>query len=195
MKIAIDVDDVLADFSTEFIKFQKKKYDLDLEPIKDELYSAGWVDNSGLSRKEGYRRIIEFVESDVTKNLKTINGSQEAVKKLKEKFNLIALTGRPASAGESTRIWLNKNFPEIFSDFLITDMHMISGNKKDKGEMCIENGIKLLIDDLPQYCLECASADVPTFLFNQPHNQYFDDQEYPEITRVSSWDAIVNKLI
>jgi 5'(3')-deoxyribonucleotidase len=195
MKIAIDIDDVLADFSTEFIKFQKKKYSLDLEPIKDELYGVGWIDSSGLSRKEGYRRIIEFVGGDITKNLKRIKGSQKAVIKLKEKFNLVALTGRPASAKDVTKTWLNKNFPDIFSNLLITDMHMISDDKKDKGEICIENGLKLLIDDLPQYCLECASVDVPTLLFDQPHNQYFDDQEYSEITRVNSWESIVNKLI
>ncbi len=195
MKIAIDVDDVLADFSGAFIEFQKKKYNLDLEPIKNLLYGSEWMDRSNLSREEGIRRIMEFVESDKTKNLETVEGSQPAVEKLGEKFKLVALTGRPASVADVTKKWLEEKFFGVFSDLLITDAHIFHEGKKDKGELCIENGIKLLIDDLPRYCLECASVDVSSFLFDQPHNQHFDEQEYSEITRVNSWEDVIQKLI
>lgn len=195
MKIAIDVDDVLADFSGAFIEFQKKEYNLDLEPIKKLLYGSEWMNSVNLSKEEGIRRIMEFVESDRTKNLQTVKGSQSAIEKLGKKFKLVALTGRPASVAEVTKKWLEENFSNSFSDFLITDAHIFHEGKKDKGEMCIENGIKLLIDDLPQYCMECASVDVHSFLFSQPHNQYFDEHEYSEITRMNSWEDVIKKLI
>lgn len=195
-KIAIDVDDVLADFSSEFIKVQKEKYKLDLLSLKDKLYRKDWIIAVGLSDLEARRRIIEFVESDRSKKLKTVAGSQKALEKIKEKFKLIALTGRPASASSLTRKWLDENFPNTFSDFLSTDAHMFGGEgSRNKGELCLENNIKLLIDDLPQYCLECVSVDVPTFLLDRPHNQYFNEKEYPEITRMASWEKIVEKLI
>ncbi|MDA3815094.1 MAG: hypothetical protein PF549_01875 [Patescibacteria group bacterium] len=195
MKIAIDIDDVLADFSSSFIKFQKERYNLDLNLLKDRLYRKDWIIDSGLSLQEGHKRVIEFVESDGTKNLKVVKGSREAMNKMKDKFKLIALTGRPASVSILTEEWLNKNFQNTFSSFLSTDAHMFSGSGYNKGEICIENGISLLIDDLPQYCLECVSVDVPTILFNQPHNQYFNEKEYPSITRINSWEEVANKLV
>lgn len=196
MKIAIDVDDVLADFSSEFVEFQKEKYQLDLSNLKQKLYRKDWIVESGLSVLEARKRIIEFVESDKSKKLKTVIGSQEALKKIKEKFKLVALTGRPTSASDLTKKWLDENFPNTFSNFLSTDAHIFGGNGLySKGELCLENNVKLLIDDLPQYCLECVSVNVPTFLFDQPHNQYFNEKEYPEITRMFSWEEIAKKLI
>jgi len=191
MKIAIDIDEVLADFANPFDKYIQKKYGLTMD--RNKWNTEEWWQAWGGSKTTAVGKIYEFVSSGALRKLPPIKGAKDGVRKLKEQgHELIIITGRAADWMDVTKIWLDKNFPSAFSQTESTDFHVAKGGLKTKGILARELGCDILIDDFPHYAEEAIKNGVKVLLFDTGFNHIY--KEHDDIHRVKDWEEVVEKI-
>ena len=194
MKIAIDIDEVLADFANPFDKFIQKKYGLTMD--RDKWNTEEWWKAWGGSKITAVGKIYEFVGSGALEKLSLIAGAKDGVQQLKKQgHDLIIITGRAADWMDTTRAWLDKNFFNTFSQIESTDFHVAKGGYKTKGIIAHDLGCDILIDDFPHYAEEAIANGVKVLLFDTGFNHIY--KEHDDIHRVKNWKEVlvaINKI-
>jgi len=186
MIIAIDVDDVLADFFDQLIRFHNKNYDTSF--IKEDFVTYDVWDIWGGTRQEAIDKMHEFFRSEYFEEIKPIEGSLRAIKELKKKHKLVVVTSRFDMVTEKTILWLKKHYHDA-----LTDVHF-SHYEKDtsKATACKRLGAEILIDDATKNVMECAGIGMHILLFDCPWNR--DIVSGKNITRVHNWDEILKEI-
>lgn len=122
----------------------------------------------------------------------------EVIRKLKEEGHEIwIITGRNnhdplvpemprPTWEETTKLWLEEN--GILYDEIAFDLGRPALN--DKGTFCAENGVEVMIDDLPEYLLG-MEGKTRVMIFDQPYNR---DLAIVGAERVYSWYDIYSKI-
>lgn len=107
---------VLAQFLSQLCLFHNMQYGTMLSVDQFHTYSL-WECGIGATREECVTRCYEFFESELFANTPPIPGAMESLEQLKLEFNLelVAVTARPVDTQEATRLWLDRNFPGLFS--------------------------------------------------------------------------------
>lgn len=191
MIIGIDIDEVLGDFITPFLKFHNEHYGpyLTYEDVADHDFET----ILNLPGEEVGRRITEFFATDDFKNLKPVDGAIEAVAKLGESNKLIVITGRPSFIADQTKSWLQKYFGGRLSEVYFTDVFLEVGHKdrREKYEFCLDHGVEVLIDDHAKFTVQCADQGVKVLLFDHPWNAKVENEN---ITRVKNWEEVLENL-
>ncbi len=172
MKIAIDMDEVLADPIRKFIELYHRDYgiplDLKLDP-GNEIYHHVPADVNN--------KWFDYInEKGFFRNLPLIEGSVEAVKKLQEKHEVYIVSAAmefPNSL-EDKYHWLAEHFP------FITWKHIIFC-----GEKIVNTDV--MIDDRAKNFIDFKGR---TLLFTSPHNQLLTQYE-----RVDNWQQVLDKLL
>lgn len=189
--IAIDLDDVLGNTAESLDKFHNLKYGTSLKLEDHTTYALNELWNCSMDDTKN--RIHEFFKSDFGENITLLDGSKDGVLKLSKKYDLIVLTSRPIKFQKITEIWIEKNFPNLFKEVVITNkQYSDSGRSKEKFEICHEKGIDLMIEDHLFYAEQNANNNIFTYLFNKPWNQ--KNNLHERIKRVYSWKDILNEL-
>lgn len=188
MKIAIDVDEVLAEYQNGFIEFHNKYYGTNLKRhhfAKSYKLEDAW----GGTEDEAIDKVYHFYQTKDFKKMEPVPGAIEAVRKLAQKHDLFVVTSRQNFASPVTLEWLDKHFPDTFSGILFANHFAKEGAPKDKSEICKEIGAELLIDDSLTYAKDCAKKGIKVKLFDRPWNQ---TENLPKnIQRVFSWQEIL----
>lgn len=188
-KIAVDIDEVLAEFIPSYLQFYNLRNGTNFN-IQD-IFSFNLWESLGIEREEAVKIVFEFYGSDFFKRIKPIPFSVEAISKLSEKNHPSIITSRPESVREETIEWTHKYFPGMFREFHFTNQFSNNGAKKNKSDFCIENGYSLLIEDNASYANECARRGIDVFLMEQPWNR---KTLHPKIVRVRNWNEIQRRL-
>jgi 5'(3')-deoxyribonucleotidase len=172
MRIAIDMDEVLADPIYKFIQLYNRDYgvplDLILEP-GNEIYQHvpehakdKWFD---YINEEGFFR-----------DLRPLEGSVEAVKKLQEKYDVYIVSA--AMEFRNSLVdkydWLSEHFP-----FISWRNIMFCGDK------IVD--VDVMIDDRAKNFVGFKGRKL---LFTSPHNLLLTDYE-----RVNNWQEVLDKLL
>jgi len=188
MKIAIDLDDVLANSLDSFMEFYNKNYGGEL---KREDFTAFTLNEIMGTPVEEERNILEdYDDRGYYENIEPTSGAKEAVLELGKKNELVIVTSRPQKKEEQTRRWLKKHMPEFSEVYFIRREY--GGESKTKGEVCKELGVEVLIEDNLGYAKSCVSEGVKVLLFDYPWNQ---EKNLPEnMIRVKSWEEILKVL-
>lgn len=191
MTIGIDIDQVLADTLETYLKFHNQKHNSNFK-IED-CYSLNWWDVFGISEEQFVKDYDEFCETGVAQNIKPVKGSQEAIKMLRSKHDLIAITARPKSIAKNTKEWINKHYPEIFSEIYFTRDKTLGDESMPKYQVCHNIGANILVDDSLEYAEDCALNNIKVYLFDWPWNQ---KEILPEsIVRVRHWNELIKHLL
>ncbi|MEE1947293.1 5'(3')-deoxyribonucleotidase [Pedobacter sp. KR3-3] len=172
MKIAIDMDEVLADPIHKFIELYNRDYGIPLDLKLD----AG---------NEIYHHVPEQInnkwfdyinEKGFFRNLPVIEGSVEAVKKLQEQHEVYIVSAAMEfrNSLEDKLDWLNEHFPFISWRNII-----FCGDKIVNVDVMIDDRIKNFIDFKGR-----------PLLFTSPHNLLITDYE-----RVDNWQQVLDKLL
>ena len=190
MLIAVDCDDVLADSMGVFIDYYNKYYNKSL--TKNHFFTNLWWEVMEDEKDIVIGRYLKFIESKYFDNIKPVLGAAEVLKKLKQKHELIVVTGRPNSILEKTERWIENHFTEIFNGIYNTNLHFASDKGLTKGDICKEKKVDLLIDDYVEFGHECVANNIDVLLMDQPWNS---QAKLPQgITRVKSWQDILDKI-
>lgn len=188
--IALDIDEVTADFISYFIYFHNLMYKTNM--TRDRVLSYYLHQAFDTDKVEMGIRFAEFQSLRLLERIKPAKGAIEGIKKLIEMgFVPHFVTARPKTIEKETREWLKKHFKNI--DFPIHFTHPASGKPKlKKSEICKSIGAKILIDDHMENALDCAENGITVYLIDAPWNQ---SESLPEnVIRVKSWKEILNRI-
>jgi uncharacterized HAD superfamily protein len=157
MKIAIDIDDVLANFMQALITYHNKIYRTNL--AKEHFTTFDLSKTWGGTQEEAVNKVFKFYETEEFTNVEVIKGAKNAVHALKQQHELVIVTARPEDLRNKTEEWIHRHFPTVFSEIHIANRFSKSGPKMTKAEICEKNGVTMLIDDSLDYALESVTPD------------------------------------
>jgi 5'(3')-deoxyribonucleotidase len=172
MRIAIDMDEVLADPIYKFIQLYNRDYgvplDLILEP-GNEIYQH--------VPEHAKDKWFDYInEKGFFLDLKPLEGSVEAVKKLQEKYDVYIVSA--AMEFRNSLVdkydWLAEHFP-----FITWRNIMFCGDKIVDVDIMIDDRAKNFV-----------GFNGRKLLFTSPHNLLLTDYE-----RVNNWQEVLDKLL
>lgn len=188
--IAIDIDDVLADYALGFIEFSNAHWDTRLT-IDD--YDEHWANVWKVDMAEVRRRADLIHEKRLVKDLTHKLEAPPVLERLSQRFDLVVVTSRRVQNKEDTLAWLQLYYPMLstqnvtFSGFF--DTINDTSIHQTKGSIISSVGASYMIDDQLKYCLSAAECGVEALLFgNYRWNQL---AELPaKVTRVHDWAGV-----
>ena len=177
LKIAIDIDGVLADQVGAVLEIIER--DFGLKYRKSDVNRAHWT----ISGREIWSEIARLLaDPEYTLNIPLIDGSQEGINRL-EDHNMCVVKARRPNAEEATKQWLNTYFPSL------TEYYRASTGTKH----CIPADI--LIDDLDLNIVEFVKSnpDRHGILFTHPWSLNDTDiKDYSDqVNYCHGWDSVV----
>ena len=187
--IGVDIDEVLLDLVTPLTEFHNERYGTTFSRKDFKTYNLGdtWL----CSKEEAYGKIYEFFHSPYFEQIKPFRKSQKVVDFLSKNNELIIITSRPDYIQNKTEKWIERNYPNNFSRMHFTHEWSKNGNTRKK-DICLSEGVNVLIEDNLDKALGCASTSIDVLLFDCPWNQ---KQDLPkEITRIYNWGEILDIL-
>jgi 5'(3')-deoxyribonucleotidase len=188
MKIAVDIDEVLGEFITEFLKWYNPRHGTGWTFADVSDYH--WANFLKIDVSEAIAEVHKFFETEQFRTLPLIEGAREGVAELVKHHELYAVTGRQNVVQEITKAWLQRNFPGVFISIEFTN-HYPQNNSQtlSKGEVCHRLGCGVLIDDDIRHADDLIPHNVKLVIFNKPWNIHH--QLPGEVLRASSWSEIV----
>jgi uncharacterized HAD superfamily protein len=186
MKIAIDVDEVLAEQLDSLVKFYEEETGQYVS--KEEFFSYNWADVWKISLEEAIEWDRKFKESPYFENISVVEGAKEAIQKLKDEHEIYVVTSRPIEFKQKTVEWLWNHFGIDESRiFLSGDFHRTQG--KTKEQICSDLGISVIIDDRGDFGLNYARVGMKVLMPDKPWNQEF---EHENLIRCDGWEGILD---
>lgn len=194
--IAIDIDEVLAEYATEFVKFSNERWGTHLT-VED--YSENWSQVWQITHNETMERSKHIYKPDegVYGRLAPVIGADEALRKLREEFDIVLVTSRPLLVEQETRAWLEQHYSSLVTDIYFAGMY--DGDVTDYSFLRTKSSVysqikpKFVIDDQPKHCLAAADLGIHAILFgNYPWNQDVNDSSL--ITRCHDWNEVLHHI-
>jgi 5'(3')-deoxyribonucleotidase len=188
--IAIDVDEVLADYASEFVVVSNRLWGTDL---KREDYHENWPQLWGLEMGDVVARSQVMLEDRMHERLKHDDQAIPVLKALSERFTLKILTARNVSTKEMTLEWLQRHYPMFAPEDVnfagIWDNPTDDAPHMTKGDIAKQLGVNYIIDDQVKHCVAAAERGIQAVLFGEyPWNQA---EALPVgVTRVKNWAAV-----
>jgi 5'(3')-deoxyribonucleotidase len=146
--IAIDCDDVLIPTSLVTVDYYNQKYGTNLQPA--DFYGSVTKDTWGTDDDDvAVGRVNEYTQSEFAQ-LASYPEAVLAVKTLALKHELHLVSGRSGSLESVTKKMVAEYFPGCFKSIEHTNYMVLSTSihkRRTKGEVCLQLGADLLIDD------------------------------------------------
>jgi 5'(3')-deoxyribonucleotidase len=141
LKIAVDIDGVLADQVGAVLRVIEKEYGL--KYLKSDVNRAHWTFSGGEIWSEISRLLAD---PEYTLSVPLIEGSQKGIEQLAD-YNVCVVTARRSNAEDATKQWLSTHFPCLTEYY-----HARTGMKHN-----IPSDV--LIDDLDMNIVEFVKSD------------------------------------
>lgn len=190
--IAVDIDDVISAQNENMRLYANKKYGHS-HTLEDYLaegsYWGYWGGVWGVSDEEQERRVQEYNHSGQLGRQAVVPGAVTAIKKLKERFNLIIITSRSDEHFEETHQWLAKHFKSAFQHVHFASV-WDNGEKTSKANICRAVGAGYLIDDNAEHCNLAAEAGIKPLLFGI-YGWNRTEPMHKNVTRVKDWQEVL----
>ena len=147
----------------------------------------------GITEEESRVMVREFYESEEFKNLKPFKHSAYTLSQLKDRGHRIyAVTGRQSVVREGTEVWLNKYFPGVFDDLVLTNS--FTPKEIPKADLCLALNISTIIDDGFRTCVECHDNGIKAINFVGKPMYPWCHERHPEIKTASNWIEVLNEV-
>lgn len=189
MRIGVDIDNVISDFShgllEAYIEHDKELRNTGIVNEEAEFIRYGMFDWSKEEEEFFYKTNIE----KIAMNLKPINNAKKYIDKLIDDGNEVyIITGRDngeyTDHKKMTKDWLLK-YDINYHKLIFTNAY----DKKAKAEVCVQNDVKVMIEDSYNTCKYIEKKGIKTLFMNTRFNKNHDDLE-----RVFSWQEIYYKI-
>ncbi len=190
MKIGIDIDEVVVEFMKGYLEYHNKEKGTNYK--YDEIFSYRFEDFSNLPKEEIRRLVLGFNDAEKFSNLDFVSGAKESIAYLEDNNKIFFITSRHPGTKHNTVDFFEKNFPK--NNFVIYFSGENWGNKKSKskGEICLDLGIKVMIEDNKDYALDCAKKGIKVFLLDKPWNKNYEKHE--NLIKVKNWEELIPLL-
>jgi uncharacterized HAD superfamily protein len=189
MKVAFDMDEILAALMHQLNKFHNDQYGTNFVLNDYSSYDLGALWNC--SKEEKYARVGNFFDSDYYRQIRPVQGSVKGVEQLRQNHEGLIITARPLYARDST-IAFAENHHKLQEVYFTGEWHEGEPDFSDKPLACLALGVNVIVEDNLENALGCASVGVNVALLNCPWNQ---QNGLPDrITRVNNWLGIVQYI-
>ncbi len=181
MRIGVDIDGVLADSMPLWVDELNRYFNKNKRVKEIHLYDIC--------------QTYEISEQDLYQFLKTrgphlmsrplpVQDAPHYLNVIKQTHEIYIVTARDERYRQETGEWLqNHSLP--YDELLLLGSH-------DKIGPCLENNLKLLVEDTLEIGLQVSAAGVPVLLLDAPYNQ----GALPELVyRKRSWQEIYHAII
>eukprot|EP00884_Botryococcus_braunii_P011992 jgi/Botrbrau1/20794/Bobra.0156s0024.1 len=197
LKVAVDVDEVLGRFLHSLNKFCFEAYGLNHDISDYFVYEFAKIWKC--SQDKSNEIVHEFFDSHhFAVGILPIPGAYHSLLRLKRYCDLVVVTSRQHVIEEPTLAWIDLHFPGVFHEVHFGNHWAKEGKSRPKSEICRDIGASVLIDDNPRYAVECAGAGMHVLLYdwdnNYPWSKTEDGPTHDQITRVSDWIDVEDKL-
>lgn len=168
--IAVDIDDTLADSTESLRLLVNERTGANL--TVDDYRSSGeyWGYYERVWRQHGLvdLKLDEFdSEMEIDQlHVPLLASAGFALKQLMDKYDVVFITSRNASWEKATLAWMNHYLGENQFKLFFTNRFADKG-VKTKGQLCIELGATLLIDDNVDHCRSAIDNGVDAILFGE----------------------------
>ena len=171
-RIAIDMDEVLADTIAKFIDLYEIRHQTKIS--LGDMHGKEFNEILPPHLSSSLRQYIN--EKGFFRDLPVMSGSQEVVKALMEKYDVYIASAAMEfkNSLEDKLEWLNEHFPFISWTNII-----FCGHKIVDVDIMIDDRIKNFV-----------TFDGRKLLYTSPHNMLINDYE-----RVNNWDDVAAKLL
>lgn len=191
--IAVDIDEVLADFIAYFVEYHNLTYKTSM--TKDKVFSFSLHEVFEVTKEDITSKMIRFSEEGHDTKITLVPGAKEGIDELLKKgYELHLVTSRPEAIRPQTEKWIEKNFPGKFTNLhhaFNPNIHA-KGSKMKKWEICKEIGAGVLIEDFLPNAIGCSENGINVLLMDAPWNQ---TEDLPtNVVRVKSWEDITALL-
>lgn len=192
MNIAVDIDDVLANYMEQFLDFQKERYGRRLHFEDCDTYSLKTLFQ--MTEQEEVKQIHEFHKSQYFENIKPLPSAQESLQELKaQEHTLYVITSRQNHIAEKTRKWIDRYFPGIFEDVFITNEASLDKKHVKKIDVCKQINANTIIEDSPSNANDAARERIQAVLMDKPWNQMESEPE--GLYRMNNWSEALSVLL
>ena len=130
----------------------------------------------------------------ILKYIKPINGSQEAIDRLKQNYELRVVTARYPLFRHSSIEWINRNFNDCFKSIEFVKYKTPFGPRTSKAVICKQIGATIIIDDKLRNAVDCSKAGIMVYFFGEDNN-LGDDVLAKDIIKVKDWQAVLKQLV
>ena len=191
LRVAVDIDEVLADQAAAFVQYSNQQWGLGLDVSG---YTEQWSHVWGVDSEEVLVRRDKMFKDGVYQRLLPVDGAVDVLRHLAQRFDLCVVTSRYIELQRDTRVWLEAHYPDIFSEQAIhfSGIWDSVGNMTHtltKAETLRRLGVDFLIDDQLKHCIGASEIGVRSVLFGgYAWNQGGYDRD--TITRCLNWGAV-----
>ncbi|NCU39011.1 hypothetical protein EOL96_08310 [Candidatus Saccharibacteria bacterium] len=191
LKIAIDVDDVLADYATAFVDYSNKTWGTNLT-VND--YDEHWAKVWGVDNDEVKKRAQHYHKDHIIAQYAHDETALPVLNRLKRRHELIIVTSRRSQVRKATIDWIHYHYPGVFNDDVfyftsIWDQVNDASVHKTKGDIVRDLGATHIIDDQIKHCFAAAEQGVKALLFGD-----YGWNQSPElpfgVTRCIDWSEV-----
>jgi len=187
LNIGIDIDNTITEIQEE-LNNAAYKYAIKLgKNIKDAKNPGEDIKNNGDTYKKKFqfsyeelKYFLKNIQEEITNKAKPRENATETINRLrKDGHKIIIITARDSEFHDDpyklSKTWLDKN--KIEYDKLIV-------NAREKGTICKNENIDLLIDDQLNNCLDVKKEGIQTIRITE------DDKKDTDITSLKNWKEI-----
>jgi 5'(3')-deoxyribonucleotidase len=185
-RIAIDLDDTLVPtielLIKEIFKANKTKWFKGYHSLEDLSFEE---------RDAFYKYIRQTLNNQDIKKFKPIPGAKTIIRKLIKDHELYIITGRTIDVKNHTHKWVKEYFPNTFKEIIFSEYYKSDDFVKDKGELCKEYGIDLIVDDNKSYIMDCYKHNIKTIVFDYKKNYPWSKSKYPNDIKIANdWKQV-----
>lgn len=188
--IAVDIDDVLSHTAKEIIAYGNRLWGHEhtLEDFTEDLAELWQIDPH-----EVELRWQSYIDTGIIQQYDVIPEAADALRKLRGRFQLIAVTSRRPEIIGITEEWLDANYPGIIDKVISAKVvfnNTFHPYNVSKPKILQQIGAEYLIDDQPKHCKGAAEAGVQAVLFGgYPWNR--DVELLEGVVRCDTWQAVL----
>ncbi len=190
MKIAVDIDEVLARGLATYLGYFNSTYNTNFSERDFTPDKAFWevlgVKDEDITQIEQHYRTTKYARDWLL-----VPGAQEAMVQLAAEHELVIVSNRQTAGHEPTRTWLGRNFGNSFAEIIFTEAERKDGVKPSKAEICTRIGAQVLIEDEVKEVEACRQAGIPVVLFDTRLNRAVVGEQ---VWRVQSWPEALRAI-
>lgn len=197
LRVAVDVDEVLGRFVHALNGFCRDEYgwQYDVSDYHEYVYAKVW----GVSQDRSSHIVHEFFKSPhFNDGIPIIPDAFDTLQRLSAHCDLVVVTSRQHVIQDATLDWIDRHYPGTFQEVYFGNHFALSGTSRKKSDICKSIGAHVLIDDNPQYALDCAGAGLQVLLYDwrlaYPWSKLPEGQAHPNIQVVSDWQEVEERL-
>ena len=138
MIIGIDFDGTIADTNSEKSAWIKRELGLDVKPyLCDRTCCVNMI-----GAEEYQRMSVEVFSEEATSRVLPVLGALEAIEDLRRKHQIVVITARVGDILKAAVDWL-----ALYEQTKNLNCHGTATDQVSKAEVCIHEGVRVLVDD------------------------------------------------